>query len=99
MNFRESLNAKLEQQKQKAESEYSARYIAEQRTLSLEQALNSQELKFDEISRKYMVEIENVNRNRLIFFLLFKIKDLKDILVDFFFFLIYALFFFKYLFS
>ena len=59
--FSESLSVKFEQQRQKVEAEYSARYLSEQRSLSLEQALNLQEQKFDEASRKYLAEIENVS--------------------------------------
>ena len=59
--FSESLSIKFEQQRQKVEAEYSARYLSEQRSLSLEQALNLQEQKFDEASRKYLSEIENVS--------------------------------------
>ncbi len=58
--FSDSLGLKLEQQKLKTETEYSNRCMAEQRILSLEQMLNLEEQKHEEISRKYSNEIENV---------------------------------------
>ena len=56
---------KYEQQKQKIETESAAKYASEQRSIMLEQALNSQELKNDELVRKYSTEIENVSYNRI----------------------------------
>lgn len=56
----EILLYKYEQQKQRIESESTAKYASEQRSIMLEQALNSQELKSDELIRKYSTEIENV---------------------------------------
>jgi hypothetical protein len=56
----ESLKLKYDQQRQKLESEYSARYIADQRIASLEQAINLYEQKSEESARKYMSELESV---------------------------------------
>jgi hypothetical protein len=56
----DELVLKFEQQRQKAETEYSARYMVEQRALSLEQTLNLQEQKCDEMSRKYLAESESL---------------------------------------
>lgn len=59
----ESLSIKYEQQKQKTESEYSARYAAEQRIIYLEQAINTQEQKLEDLTRKYQVEIDMLKEN------------------------------------
>ncbi len=56
----ESLSVKFEMQKQKSESEYSARCLAEQRCLNMEQALGLQEQKSEENFRKNSTELENV---------------------------------------
>lgn len=53
---------KYEQQKQRTDSESSAKYATEQRLIGLEQELNSQGLKSDEITRKYLTEMENVTK-------------------------------------
>ncbi len=52
---------KNEQQKQKAEQEYTARYMIEQKLLSIEQILNMKEQKAEEAARKYNYEIESVS--------------------------------------
>jgi chromosome segregation ATPase len=79
----DELMFKFEQQRQKAESEYSARYMVEQRALSLEQALNLQEQKSDEMTRKYLAEMDSLkeemrNGNAENEDLKQKIKSLKD---------------------
>lgn len=58
--FRENFKSKFDQQRQKIESEYSARYMAEQRIASLEQALNLYEQKSQDSLRKYLNDIESV---------------------------------------
>jgi len=54
------LSSKYEQQKNRADNESASKYAAEQRSICLEQALNSQELKSDELIRKHTTEIESV---------------------------------------
>jgi hypothetical protein len=56
---------KYDQQKIRADNESSSKYAAEQRSICLEQALNSQELKSDELTRKYTTEVESVILFRL----------------------------------
>ena len=57
----ENLGLKWEQQRQKTEAEYSARYGAEQRVVYLEEVVSGQELKLEEATRKYQTEIEVVS--------------------------------------
>lgn len=64
------LLCKYDQQKVRADGESASKYAAEQRSICLEQALNTQELKSDELTRKYMTEIENVRS-------FFKFKSFK----------------------
>lgn len=56
----ESLINKCEQQKQKTEAEYSLRYATEQHIIFLEQKLNNQDRKHEDLSRKNLTEIEMV---------------------------------------
>lgn len=56
----ESLIKKYEQQKQKTEAEYSLRYATEQHIIYLEQKLNNQDHKLEDLSRKNIAEIEMV---------------------------------------
>lgn len=56
----DALCVKYDQQKQRADSEYSNRYVCEQQVLSLKQMLNMEEQKSEEIARKLTLEIESV---------------------------------------
>ncbi len=57
----ENVGMKWEQQRQKTEAEYAARYASEQRVVLLEEMVSGQELKLEEASRKYQAEIEMVS--------------------------------------
>lgn len=61
VEFSESWKVKNDQQRQKVEAEYAARYLAEQRIASLDQALNLYEQKSQDSIRKYLNEIESVS--------------------------------------
>lgn len=56
----DNLRQKYDHQRQKTESEYSTRLMAEQRVASLEQAINLYEQKSQDSLRKYLNEIETV---------------------------------------
>lgn len=58
--YSEALKVKYDQQRQKLEAEYSARYLAEQRVTSLEQSMNLYEQKSQDSLKKYMSEIDTV---------------------------------------
>lgn len=75
----ENLSIKFEMQKQKVESEYSARCLAEQRCLNMEQALGLQEQKSEENFRKNSTELENVCLYSKLIFILILINNLFKI--------------------
>lgn len=68
----DNLRQKYDHQRQKTESEYSTRLMAEQRVASLEQAINLYEQKSQDSLRKYLNEIETV-----LFLILIEIVVLK----------------------